>query len=76
MDVDMVVNRASTGEVPMIVAIGGVQQEIRVIQLEVELIDPTNTHGTWLLRIRGSKEDREEAAAKYVEGSTITISLP
>ncbi len=74
MDIQYLVNRVSNTDVVKTVSIDGEDMQATVSMLEVELVDPSGRNGTQTLRF-ATQADKDAAAAKYVQGETITITV-
>lgn len=73
MDIVFLINRVSRHPRVVEAEFKGAIAEMTVTELEVELVDEKDGHGSLVLRFTGKPDI--EAAAKFVEGSIATLSI-
>jgi hypothetical protein len=73
MELVYIVNRVSPHPRDVSVEYKGEQAKMTMVELEVEMYDPTGVHGTILMKFSGTTE--VAAAAKFVGGATVTVPL-
>jgi hypothetical protein len=71
MDIHMSVNRVSSTQRSTIADINGVPTEVVVPITEVELVDPTGTHGSLVLRLSTADPNVQ----RFTEGGTAIITV-
>lgn len=60
---------------PAVVELNGATVSVNVPEIEVELTDPINQHGSLTLHFR-SPEEQSFALANFIQGETVELSVP